>query len=791
MSDDKQASETDEGWDEGGATSIDRNLLRRLNPPADDAAPEDKGQGERPEEPAPQTIAAEEQSTTEPSQQLALQDKPAVDTADRDTADRDDAGRDDAVSDEDNAPGTAVLAAGVGIDEAAAREDRAQSVGPAAVAAHEQGTAREGRVAAEPMSDRNDRRNDGRRADPLKATLDLVDMPMDDGWGGGASDASGTHSAIVSRADSKDSEAETGAQATLTPTQADALAKALDDEAAADDPDAPRLVCISGPDLGKEFVLHGRDIAIGRAPDNDVVLNDPSVSRLHCRILIDENIYVATDQRSGNGTIVNGRRIERHQLMSGNTLKLGQSLLRFVEMGDIIKSNDTEAHELESQQLKLQEQQRQSQVAKLAELQGQQEESQPMPLRPAGPSPKLIAALILTVAVVAGVAIVMASLRKPPEQSSNQAALQAFEEGELALRAKELDRAQERMRLAVTAEPDNARYSAGLAKIATERSKLEALSTATEAAKRGDVDAALAALDTADGTGFVTDFALAAEALRRAVSAQAKQTPTDTQAARSAAQQWLTRVSARFGDDADVVALKERLEQATAKPDKPTKPTTTTPPADKPNDKPKPDATATKPEPSEVKIQPKVLPGVAGKALELFISGRADDALALLGSGPLDDAATALKNKIVKFKEVMGDANAAAQAKRQDAEQLLKKALAFEAKIAQGRSQYAIDLKRALPDVLASSGGAALSAGHHLDAYKSFKEALALRGDHPQAKRGLAEVQAAARDAFNQGYIQKDADRASARDKWQRVLAMVPPEDELYQKAKKWLEQTK
>ena len=52
-------------------------------------------------------------------------------------------------------------------------------------------------------------------------------------------------------------------------------------------------------------------ITIGRSSDNDFVIIDPLVNRVHCRIeIIGEERYRITDLQSKNGTYVNGKRIE-------------------------------------------------------------------------------------------------------------------------------------------------------------------------------------------------------------------------------------------------------------------------------------------------------------------------------------------------------------------------------------------------------------------------------------------------------------------------------------------------
>jgi serine/threonine protein kinase len=53
-------------------------------------------------------------------------------------------------------------------------------------------------------------------------------------------------------------------------------------------------------------------ITIGRAQDNQVVLNDPAVSSHHAEILLKEQGYWVTDVGSSNGTFVNQQVLERH-----------------------------------------------------------------------------------------------------------------------------------------------------------------------------------------------------------------------------------------------------------------------------------------------------------------------------------------------------------------------------------------------------------------------------------------------------------------------------------------------
>ena len=64
-------------------------------------------------------------------------------------------------------------------------------------------------------------------------------------------------------------------------------------------------------------------IAIGRDPYTDIVLEDPTVSRLHVEMLREQNELVLYD-RSSNGTTVNGKPVIRHVLNDRDVISLGR-----------------------------------------------------------------------------------------------------------------------------------------------------------------------------------------------------------------------------------------------------------------------------------------------------------------------------------------------------------------------------------------------------------------------------------------------------------------------------------
>ena len=104
--------------------------------------------------------------------------------------------------------------------------------------------------------------------------------------------------------------------------------------------DTSRAAVLLGPMLvirtggGREGELVGLDtdvLTIGRSPHSDLFLDDVTVSRHHARILHDETGFLIEDLNSLNGTYVNRKRIERHQLFDGDELQIGKFKLAFLE----------------------------------------------------------------------------------------------------------------------------------------------------------------------------------------------------------------------------------------------------------------------------------------------------------------------------------------------------------------------------------------------------------------------------------------------------------------------------
>ena len=82
----------------------------------------------------------------------------------------------------------------------------------------------------------------------------------------------------------------------------------------------------------REFLLDQPVTTIGRRSDQDIVLDDASVSRAHARIEIDAEGVAIVDLGSTNGTLVNDHAVRgvRIPLRSGDRIKIGAVLLEYL-----------------------------------------------------------------------------------------------------------------------------------------------------------------------------------------------------------------------------------------------------------------------------------------------------------------------------------------------------------------------------------------------------------------------------------------------------------------------------
>lgn len=86
---------------------------------------------------------------------------------------------------------------------------------------------------------------------------------------------------------------------------------------------------IAGFDEGMKITVGGRRINIGRRESNEMPLTDMNTSRLHAYITFEDGNHVLHDAKSLNGTYVNGQRITRRTLCSGDKIKVGNTIILY------------------------------------------------------------------------------------------------------------------------------------------------------------------------------------------------------------------------------------------------------------------------------------------------------------------------------------------------------------------------------------------------------------------------------------------------------------------------------
>lgn len=62
---------------------------------------------------------------------------------------------------------------------------------------------------------------------------------------------------------------------------------------------------------------------VGRSPANDFQVEHPTISGLHCELVLDNDGLLVRDCDSTNGTFVNGEPVRETRLQAGQTLQLG------------------------------------------------------------------------------------------------------------------------------------------------------------------------------------------------------------------------------------------------------------------------------------------------------------------------------------------------------------------------------------------------------------------------------------------------------------------------------------
>jgi hypothetical protein len=129
----------------------------------------------------------------------------------------------------------------------------------------------------------------------------------------------------------------------IRPAPADGVTERFDPTACVDEGVRHRAVAPDPAAHGRYIELQGSEqtlliplandvMHIGRGLAADLRLDETSVSRRHAILVPRPCGARILDDRSSNGTIVNGRRIQQVDLCSGDVIMLGRVMLRYLEL---------------------------------------------------------------------------------------------------------------------------------------------------------------------------------------------------------------------------------------------------------------------------------------------------------------------------------------------------------------------------------------------------------------------------------------------------------------------------
>jgi hypothetical protein len=105
------------------------------------------------------------------------------------------------------------------------------------------------------------------------------------------------------------------------------------DVAAPDSAQRAHLLVMADGAAPVQFDLGGALISIGRASDNDVILDDPLISRHHCQLKLQHGAYSFADLGSRNGSFVNGQPVNEVALGPGDRIRIGSTEIEFQVRG--------------------------------------------------------------------------------------------------------------------------------------------------------------------------------------------------------------------------------------------------------------------------------------------------------------------------------------------------------------------------------------------------------------------------------------------------------------------------
>ena len=510
---------------------------------------------------------------------------------------------------------------------------------------------------------------------------------------------------------------------------------ALTDEEAADQVVPARLVSVQAAG-GKrqEFALRTAQSRLGRGSTNQIIIDNPSVSREHARFNWQRGQWTVHDLQSGNGVFVNQQRITRARaLQHGDEIMFGQTVWQFAVESVGVPAMPT------------------------------------VPEVDVAPAAKSDAGRRVTYGLLAGVALLALGLLVPTlrgrlhhkEPDADADAFVALRHGIAAFKAHKWDVAEHDFARVAVFNPQDPIAKRFQKAMDRERAAEQQLQQAREAQHKGDLVAAYQLTTGVLDSTFRQEAQTFLAALQSDVDTRVQQAQSALNAGQlSVARELLQSVEEAQPGRPDVTIMQVRLALRAS------------------------DARA----PVHLAAlgknrQMPPLSGPTAVAVRYFIDGDVPKAMQLFESLNSEEAAT-LRQAVQRFSDAY-DAGLAEYRNKRPATgiRFLNQAKAEEARISHGQSKLVNEIDHKLADMYYIQGLQQFMAGSLPAAYQSFRSAVALVPAHGFSTRKLAELDQKAQDILAGG-----GPNRATRMQLQLVLQIVPVNSELYRKAKSRLD---
>ena len=108
---------------------------------------------------------------------------------------------------------------------------------------------------------------------------------------------------------------------------------------------------LNGPQAGKLIQLNPGNQTIGRSPQATIKVASTSVSKIHAKLIVTEDKVIISDNKSSNGIVVNGVKIQNKVLKQSDKFYLGEIFFELVSLPKFVSIIPEEVYHAENQSI--------------------------------------------------------------------------------------------------------------------------------------------------------------------------------------------------------------------------------------------------------------------------------------------------------------------------------------------------------------------------------------------------------------------------------------------------------